>query len=63
MVDTKKTIMQRNIEIGNWVVLGVFSIVSFLFMSGRFTMGVLSGGLISIVNFSWLSRDLRIVFL
>ncbi|MCD6487310.1 MAG: ATP synthase subunit I [Syntrophobacterales bacterium] len=63
MVDTKKTIMQRNIEIGNWVVLGVFSIVSFLFMSREFAMGVLLGGLISVVNFRWLSRDLRIVFL
>ncbi|MBW2631505.1 MAG: ATP synthase subunit I [Deltaproteobacteria bacterium] len=55
--------MERNIEIGNWVVLGVFSIVSFLFMPGRFAMGVLLGGLISIANFRWLSRDLRIVFL
>ena len=63
MVDIKKTIMQRNIEIGNWVVLGLFSIVSFLFMPGRFAMGVLLGGFISIVNFRWLSRDLRIVFL
>jgi len=63
MVDIKKTIMERNIEIGNWVVLGVFSIVSFLFMPGRFAMGVLLGGLISIANFRWLSRDLRIVFL
>ena len=55
--------MYRNIEIGNWVVLGVFAIVSFLFMPGRFAMGVLLGGLISIANFRWLSRDLRIVFL
>jgi len=63
MIGIKKTIMQRNIEIGNWVVLGIFSIVSFLFMSGMFAMGVLLGGLISIVNFRWLSRDLGIVFL
>lgn len=63
MVDIKKTTMERSIEIGNWVVLGVFSIASFLFMPGRFAMGVLVGGLISIVNFRWLSRDLRIVFL
>ena len=63
MVDIKKTTMERNIEIGNWVVLSVFSIVSFLFMSGEFAIGVLLGGLISIVNFRWLSRDLRIVFL
>lgn len=63
MVDIKKTIMQKNIETGNWVVLGVFLILSFLFLPGRVTLGVLLGGLISIVNFHWLSRDLRGTFL
>jgi len=63
MVDIKKTVMQRNIETGNWVVLGIFLILSFLFLPGRFTLGVLLGGLISIVNFHWLSRDLRGSFL
>lgn len=63
MVDIKKTIMQRNIEIGNWVVLGVLLIVSFLFLPVRFTLGVLLGGLISIVNFHWLSRDIKRAFL
>jgi len=63
MVDIKKTVMQRNIETGNWVVLGIFLILSFLFLPGRFTLGVLLGGLISIVNFHWLSRDLRGTFL
>ncbi|MBN2539646.1 MAG: ATP synthase subunit I [Deltaproteobacteria bacterium] len=59
MVDIKKTITQKNIEVGNWVMLGVLLIVSFLFLSSRFTLGVLLGGLISIANFHWLSRDLR----
>jgi len=59
MVDIRKTITQRNIEIGNWVLLGILLILSFLFLSGRFTLGVLLGGLISIANFYWLSRDLR----
>lgn len=59
MIDIKKTIMQRNIELGNWVLLGLFLILSFLFLSDRFTLGVLLGGLISIANFHWLSRDLR----
>ena len=63
MVDIKKTIMQRNIERGNWVVLGVLLAVSFLFLPGRFTLGVLLGGFISIANFYWLSRDLRGTFL
>jgi len=59
MIDIKKTIMQRNIELGNWVLLGILLILSFLFLSDRFTLGVLLGGLISIANFHWLSRDLR----
>ena len=59
MIDIKKTIMQRNIELGNWVLLAMLLIFSFLFLSDRFTLGVLLGGLISIANFHWLSRDLR----
>lgn len=59
MVDIGKTILQRNIEIGNWVVLGVILALSLLFLPGRFTLGVLAGGLVSIVNFYWLSRDLK----
>lgn len=59
MVGIGKTILQRNIEIGNWVVLGVILALSLLFLSGRFALGVLAGGLVSIVNFYWLSRDLK----
>jgi multisubunit Na+/H+ antiporter MnhE subunit len=59
VTDIKKTILQRKIEIGNGVVLGVILALSLLFLSGRFALGVLIGGLISIVNFYWLSRDLR----
>ena len=63
VVDIRKSILQRNIEIGNWVALGVILTFSFLFLSGRFALGVLLGGLVSIVNFYWLSRDLKGVLL
>lgn len=63
MLDIKKTIMQRSIEIGNWVLLGVLFVISLLFMSGGFAIGVLLGGLVSIVNFHWLYRDLKGTFL
>jgi len=63
MADVKETTIRRNIEIGNWVVLCVFFVGSLLFLSGSFAMGVLLGGLIAILNFRWLSRDLRITFL
>lgn len=59
MVNREKTVLQRNIEIGNWVALGVILALSLLFLSGRFALGVFAGGLVSIVNFYWLSRDLK----
>ena len=59
VVNIGKTILQRNIEIGNWVALGVILALSLLFLSGRFALGVLLGGLVSVVNFYWLSRDLK----
>lgn len=51
--------MQRKVEAGNWITLGVILALSLLFLSGRFALGVLVGGLVSIVNFYWLSRDLK----
>ncbi len=59
MTDIKKTILQRKVEIGNWVTLGVLAALSILFLSVRFAGGVCIGGIISIVNFYWLARDLR----
>ena len=59
MTDIKKTILQRKVEIANWVTLGVLAALSILFLSVRFAVGVCIGGIISIVNFYWLARDLR----
>jgi len=36
--------------------------VSLLVMPWRFTLGILLGGIISIVNLFWLGRDLRVIF-
>lgn len=54
--------LQKKLEISNWIVLGVFLMASLFLMPVRFSLGVLLGGLISIVNFHWLERDLRSVF-
>lgn len=62
MKHIEKDPLQKKIEISNWIVLGVFLTVSLLLMPVRFSLGVLLGGLISIVNFHWLDRDLRSVF-
>ncbi|MCD6153105.1 MAG: ATP synthase subunit I [Syntrophobacterales bacterium] len=57
-----KTTLQKKIELVNWGILGVFFILSFIFLSYNFAFGVLLGGLISIINFYWLSRNLVKLF-
>jgi hypothetical protein len=59
---TGKDPLQQRLEIVNWVILGVFVLASAVFFSSKFTLGVLLGGLISIVNYHWLYRDVRKVF-
>jgi hypothetical protein len=58
----EKDPLQKRLEITNWVILAVLVIGSPLFGTLRFSLGVLCGGLISVVNFHWLYRDLRTVF-
>ena len=57
-----KTALQKRLEIGNWVVLGISLIIGFALLPFYFTLGILLGGLVSILNFYWLSRDLKKVF-
>ncbi|HEX9158312.1 MAG TPA: ATP synthase subunit I, partial [Syntrophales bacterium] len=52
----------RKIEYRNLVILGIMLLVSLLAMPTRFTLGILVGGLISIINMHWLGRDLRVIF-
>jgi hypothetical protein len=58
----EKDTLQRRIKILNWITLGLLVTISLIFLSDDFTLGILLGGLISIVSFSWLQRDLRVVF-
>ncbi len=62
MNPTGKDLLQRKIEFRNVVILGLMLIASLLFMPLRFTLGILLGGIISIVNLYWLGRDLRVIF-
>ncbi|MDI9570754.1 MAG: ATP synthase subunit I [Pseudomonadota bacterium] len=59
---TVKDPFQQRLEIANWVVLAVLVFVGAVIFSWKFTLGVLLGGLISIVNYHWLCRDVRKVF-
>ncbi len=57
-----KTTLQKKIELVNWGILGVCFILSLIFLSYNFAFGILLGGLISIINFYWLSRNLVKLF-
>ena len=52
-----KTALQRKIELVNWVILGAATAVSFIFFPYQGTLGILCGGLISILNYYWLAKD------
>jgi hypothetical protein len=58
----EKDPLQQKLENLNWIILGGFVLISLIFFRIPFTLGILLGGLISIINFFWLKRDLRIVF-
>jgi len=58
----KKSALQKKIEIVNWVLLAVATALSLVFFSYKFALGILAGGLISIVNFYWLAKDLKALF-
>jgi hypothetical protein len=54
----EKDPLQQKIEMANWVLLGVFVLLSLVVMSFKFALGVLIGGLICIVNFYRLHKNL-----
>ncbi len=62
MSPIEKDPLQQKLEKLNWAILALLVSISLIFMPMPFTLGVFLGGLISIVNFSWLKRDLRVVF-
>jgi len=59
---TEKDPLQKRLEVTNWILLAVLAAGSLLLQSQRFSLGVLAGGLISILNFHWLYRNLLGVF-
>lgn len=54
--------LQKRIELSNWIVLATILIPSCIFASYKFSLGVLLGGFISIVNFYWMVRGLSGLF-
>ena len=62
MSPIEKDPLQQKLEKLNWAILALLVLISLIFMKPPFTLGVLLGGLICIMNFIWLKRDLRVVF-
>jgi hypothetical protein len=54
--------LQRKIEIACWIFLSVLFVPSLIFAPFKLALGVLLGGLISILNFYWMEHSLRRVF-
>ena len=54
--------LQRRIEIANWIILAIIFIPSLIFAPVKFSLGILLGGFISIINFYWMARGLRGLF-
>ena len=62
MIQREGIPLQKKIELTNWTVLGIFFIISSVFASAGFTLGILTGGLISTLNFHALCLGLQKVF-
>ena len=62
MNQIEKAPLQKRLEITNWVVLALILLGSSVLQSFHFSLGVLLGGLISIINFYWLHKNLHSTF-
>ena len=62
MNNIEKDPIQKRIEITNWIILFIIFIPSLFFAPWKFSLGILTGGFISILNFHWLGRSLQGVF-
>ncbi len=58
----EKDLIQKKIEIANWIFLALFFIPSLIFTPFKFALGVLLGGFISIINFHRLVSSLQNAF-
>ena len=49
----------RTLKLANWIALAVLVAVGFLWQGPKFGLGVLTGGLLVVINFHWLHYNLR----
>lgn len=58
----EKDLLQKRIEIANWIVLAVLFLPALILAPLKFALGILLGGFICILNFHWLGRSLQGAF-
>lgn len=58
----EKDPLQKRLERTNWIILAALVGSSLLLNTTRLSLGILCGGLISVINFHWLYRNLMSVF-
>jgi len=58
----EKDPLQKRLERTNWILLAALVGSSLFLYTTRITLGILCGGLISIVNFHWLYMNLASIF-
>jgi hypothetical protein len=58
----EKDPLQKRLESTNWIILVALVGSSLFLNTTHFSLGILCGGLISVVNFHWLYRNLMNVF-
>ncbi|MDD4356518.1 MAG: ATP synthase subunit I [Smithellaceae bacterium] len=54
--------LQRKLEIANWIILAILFIPSLFFAPFKFSLGILLGGFISILNFHGMEHGLHSLF-
>lgn len=54
--------LQKRLEIANWIILAILFVPSLIFAPIKFSLGVLLGGFISILNFYGMEFGLRNLF-
>ncbi len=54
--------LQKKIEYANWIMLAILFIPALIFAPFKFSLGILLGGFISILNYYWMERGLRGIF-
>lgn len=49
----------RPLKLANWTILALLVVLGYLWQGGAFALGVLLGGLLVVLNFHWLHRNLK----